>query len=70
MKKVSVYVKGDRNSTAYYRIYQYLDNIDGIQCKYRMMMSPTVHNRYMPISKQPIFVKVLVYIHIYCSINY
>lgn len=66
MKKVSVYVKGDRNSTAYYRIYQYLDNIDGIQCKYRMMMSPTVHNRYMPISKQPIFVKVLVYIHIYC----
>ena len=65
MKRVSVYVKGDRNSTAYYRIYQYIDNIAGVDSTYRMMMSPRVHNRYMPISKQPIWVKVLVYLHIY-----
>ena len=65
MKKASVYVKGDRNSTAYYRIYQYLDNITDIQCEYKMMMSPYIHNKYMPISKQPIWIKVLVYLHIY-----
>ena len=65
MKKISVYVKGDRNSTAYYRIYQYLDNIKDINCEYRMMMSPYVHNKYMPISKQPIWIKILVYLHIY-----
>lgn len=65
MKKISVYVKGDRNSTAYYRIYQYLDNIDKVQCTYNMMMSPNIHNKYMPISKRPIFIKILVYIHIY-----
>ena len=64
-KKVSVYVKGDRNSTAYYRIYQYLDNIDNLECKYHMMMSVRIHNKYMPISKQPIWIKILVFIHIY-----
>lgn len=65
MKNVSVYVKGDRNSTAYYRIYQYLDNIEDVKCKYRMMMSPYIHNRYMPISKQSIWIKIYTYLHIY-----
>ena len=65
MRNVSVYVKGDRNSTAYYRIYQYLDNIVEIKCKYHMMMSSYVHDKYMPVSTQSIWVKIFVYIHIY-----
>lgn len=65
MKRVSVYVKGNRASTAYYRIYQYLDNIEGVECKYRMMMSSYVHDKYMPVSKQSVWVKVMVYVHIY-----
>lgn len=69
-KRVSVYVKGDRNSTAYYRIYQYLDNIDKLECKYHTMMSSRIHNKYMPISKQPIWIKILVYIHIYIRMLY
>lgn len=65
MKKVSVYVKGDRNSTAYYRIYQYLDKIEGISCEYHTMMSSEMQHKYMPVSKRPIFIKIWVYIHIY-----
>lgn len=68
MKKVSVYVKGNRNSTAYYRIYQYLDNIEHIECLYHTMMSERVHKKYMPISKQVIIVKIFIYIHIYIRI--
>ena len=63
--KVSIYVKGDRNSTAYYRIYQYLDRIEGIKCRYHLMMAPSIHNRFMPIFKQNLLVKSIVYIHVY-----
>lgn len=65
MKRVSVYVKGNRNSTAYYRIYQYLDRIEDISCNYHTMMSSKIHDKYMPISKQSVIIKVMVYIHIY-----
>ncbi len=65
MKRVSVYVKGDRNSTAYYRIYQYLDRVIGVTCSYHLMMSPAVHHKYMPVSKQTVFVKIWIYVHIY-----
>lgn len=65
MKKISVYVKGDRNSTAYYRIYQYLDRINGVVCNYHTMMSTKIHNKYMPVSKQPLFIKAGVYLHMY-----
>ena len=70
MKKVSVYVKGDRNSPAYYRIYQYLDNIAKIRCNYRMMMSPSVHNKFMPLSRQPLYVKFFVYLHMVFRVSY
>lgn len=65
MKKISVYVKGDRNSTAYYRIYQYLDKVAGVFCSYHLMMSPVVHRKYMPVSKQKKNVKIWIYVHIY-----
>lgn len=68
MKKVSVYVKGDRNSTSYYRIYQYFDNLDNCQVSYNMMYAPWLHNRYMPLSKQPFAVKAFAYIHSFCRI--
>lgn len=70
MTRVSVYVKGDRNSTAYYRIYQYLDKIKGIKCDYHMMMSSRIHDRYMPVSAQPLFIKTYIYIYIYFRILY
>ena len=70
MKKVSVYVKGDRNSTAYYRIYQYLDKISEIKCEYRMMMSSHIHSKYMPVSKCSIVIKFYVYIHVYFRMLY
>lgn len=60
-----MYVKGDRNSPAYYRIYQYFDKIENIDFCYHTMMSIKMQNRYMPISQQPIFIKIWVYMHIY-----
>ncbi len=67
MKKISVYVKGDRNSPAYYRIYQYLDKLHEGECKciYRTQMSKDVYRKWMPVSKQSIYIKIIVYIYIY-----
>ena len=62
-----MYVKGDRNSTDYYRIYQYLDKLDGKDCKcvYRMQMVGTAYRKWMPVSGKPIYIKILVYLYIY-----
>lgn len=65
MKRISVYVKGDRNSASYYRIYQYLDKLDEVKCIYRMQMSAKVYREWMPISGKPIYIKAIVYIYIY-----
>lgn len=67
MKKVSVYVKGDRNSTDYYRIYQYLDKLDGKYCRcvYRLQMGGTAYKKWMPVSDKPFYIKVVVYFYIY-----
>lgn len=62
MKKISVYVKGDRNSTAYYRIYQYFDRIAGVELSYHIMYPLWVQNNYMPVSKQSKFLQVVIYI--------
>lgn len=62
MKKVSVYVKGDRNSTAYYRIYQYFDKISSLNFSYHIMYPLWVQNKYMPVSKQPRLLQVIIYI--------
>ena len=68
MKKVSVYVKGNRNAPTYYRIYQYLDNINNCQFKYRQMYADWVHDRYMPFSQQPIMIKVFALVHAYLRV--
>lgn len=67
MKKVSIYVKGDRNSTDYYRIYQYLDKLDekNFHCKYRMQMGEKLYRKWMPVSDKPIYIKILAYLYIY-----
>lgn len=65
MKKISIYIKGNRQSTAYYRIYQYFDNMNEYMRIYHTMMSDSFHDRYMPISRQPICIKVVAYVHIY-----
>lgn len=59
--KVSIYVKGDRNSTAYYRIYQYLDNIEGITQKYNIMYPLWVQNNFMPVSRHSKVMQIVIY---------
>ncbi len=65
MKSISIYIKGNRNSTAYYRIYQYFDRMPEHRVGYHTMMSDAFHDRYMPISRQPLHIKVLAWLHIY-----
>lgn len=62
---VSAYVKGDDNTPEYYRIYQYLYKIDGINCKYHKMMSTWVYKHFMPVSRRPVLIKIFVYLHQY-----
>lgn len=61
MRKISVYVKGDRNSTAYYRIYQYFDKIKTIDVKYNVMYPQWVQDKLMPVSRQPKLIQVVIY---------
>lgn len=70
MKRVSVYVKGDRSSISYYRIHQYLENIDGIDVMIRTMMSTCFYKKYYPVSKQPILVKLLMYLNGLVRVTY
>lgn len=65
MKRISIYIKGNRQSTAYYRIYQYFDNMPEYERHFHTMMSDSFHDRYMPISRQPAYIKAAAYIHIY-----
>lgn len=67
MKKISVYVKGDRNSTDYYRIYQYLDKLDNkdYKCVYHVQMDGKSYQKWMPVSNKPIYIKIVVYLSIY-----
>ncbi len=65
MKNISIYIKGNRQSTAYYRIYQYFDNMPEFERHFHTMMSDSFHDRYMPISRQPVYIKVAAYMHIY-----
>lgn len=69
MKKVSIYVKGDRTTPEYYRMYQYFDVIDDISCRYNCMMSTHFYKKYMPISKQPIYIKIWAFIHQFTRMN-
>jgi len=66
MKKyISVYVKGDRNSSSYYRFYQYFDLLNGVDVRYRIMYPKWVETRFSPVGQQPFIIKVLVYIVAY-----
>lgn len=65
MVKVSAYVKGDRNSSSYYRYYQYFDKIENIDIKYHVMYPKWVENHFSPVGYQPLFIKVIVYIVAY-----
>lgn len=63
--RVSIYVKGDRNSPDYYRIHQYLDRIDNVVCTYHLMMPPSVYRFFMPVSGQPIGIQLFIALLIY-----
>ena len=67
MKKISIYVKGDRNSTDYYRIYQYFDKINSGECvcKYRIQLGNKLYRKWMPIADKPLLIKVFAFFYIY-----
>ena len=68
MKKISVYVKGNRNAPTYYRIYQYFDNINNCSFKYRQMFADWVHDKFMPFSQKPIYIKIFAQLHSYLRV--
>lgn len=65
MNKVSVYIKGDRNSTAYYRIYQYFDKINNIDFCFRRMYPHWMQARFMPASYHSLALQVFLYIYVF-----
>lgn len=68
---ISCYVKGNINSTAYYRIYQYFEILkEDEKVVYRKMYSDGFHDKYMPISDQRFLIKIIAYIHSYLRILY
>ena len=68
--KITVYLKGDRDSTDYYRMYQYFDLIENNTktIRYRQQMSKSMYKKWMPVSEQNIFIKVFIYTTIYIRI--
>ncbi len=70
MNTVSVYIKGGQTSPNYYRIYQYTNKIKDLHFKFRTMTSNKMHDRYMPLSKQPIYIKGYVLMIMYFRILY
>ena len=61
-KIISVYVKGSRNSTAYYRIYQYLDRMPNVHVKYHIMYPKLIEHYFMPVSERNFIVKMIIWI--------
>lgn len=70
MKRVSVYIKGGQNSPNYYRIYQYTNRIKDMHFIFRTMISNKMHDKYMPLSKKSMHIKVLVFVVMYFRILY
>lgn len=68
MIKVSAYVKGDESTPIYYRIHQYTDKIEEIECKYRQQMSTPFYKRNMPIGHKMFVFKVYTYFYIFFRI--
>lgn len=64
-KKVSIYVKGDTNTPDYYRIHQYLNNLNGLNCTYHQMLSTDMYKKVMPMSQQGKIMQILIFCIIY-----
>lgn len=68
MKIISIYTKtGARAATSYYRVYQYLKGVDAV-IKKRKMLSDGLYKRLMPISRQPIHIKIFTFLIIYIRV--
>ena len=62
-KKISVYVKsGEIGAGNYYRFSQYFKKIDNNSFSYKITIPDFFYKKYMPISKQPFYVKFLLMI--------
>ncbi len=70
MKRVSVYIKGGQNSPNYYRIYQYTNRIKDLHFIFRTMTSNKMHDKYMPLSKKPVYIRAFVLVIMYFRILY
>lgn len=65
MKRISVYIKGGQTSPSYYRIYQYTNRIKDYNFVFHDMLPEWVYKRYMPVSKQPFHIKIIIMLLIY-----
>ena len=66
MKKISIYVKDlIYNPSSYYRILQYTNMMRDFTFLYHPQLSECQYKKYMPISKQNIFIKIFLQIYIY-----
>jgi glycosyltransferase involved in cell wall biosynthesis len=69
MKKISVYIGGVQTSPTYYRIYQYLNHRQGkFNISYRLMLPEWLYKKYMPISYQSLYIKLLAGVLMYFRI--
>lgn len=64
LKKISIYTKsGERAATTYYRVYQYIRQIDG-EYRYRKMLPDGMYKKVMPISGKSFLIKITIFLYI------
>lgn len=70
MKKVSVYIKGSQKGPSYYRIYQYTNKLKEYKFVFRKLLPDSIHDKFMPLSTQPLYIKGLILALMYVRILY
>lgn len=68
VKQISVYLKAGRNAaTPYYRFYQFFDGIEA-EFHYHLMIPDNRWNLFFPISIQPLWKKIVIFLYIYIRV--
>lgn len=62
MRSISVYANGDRTSISYYRIWQYIDRLEGFNVICHTKYANFLLKRYYPIGLQPLHIKILAWV--------
>lgn len=67
-KKISVYLQsGEKAAVTYYRFYQFFSKMN-VDVRYQLMIPEERRDSFLPISKQPIFKKICIFIYIYIRV--